>query len=70
MKFEVHKIHIWRPTLSSDMVQWVLWWERQKMCFGRKGKDMVEKYYYNEFLMIFFKEEEDEDKRRQKNDQT
>jgi hypothetical protein len=30
MKFEVPKIYILKPTLSSDMVERVLRWERQK----------------------------------------
>ena len=30
MEFEVPKIHILRPTISTDMVQRVLQWERQK----------------------------------------
>ena len=30
MEFEVPKRHILRPTLSTDMIQWVLRWERQK----------------------------------------
>ena len=37
LKFEIPKIHILRPTLSIDMIQRVLQWERQqKRCFGRK----------------------------------
>ena len=36
MKFEVPKRHNLRPTLSTDMVQQVLWWERQKRCSSRK----------------------------------
>ena len=27
MEFEVPKRHILRPTLFTQMVQWVLWWE-------------------------------------------
>jgi hypothetical protein len=41
-EFEVPKRHILRPTLSIDMVQRVLWWERQKRDSGRKkGKLMA-----------------------------
>ena len=36
MEFEVLKIHILRPTLSADMVQWVLQWESQKRRSRRK----------------------------------
>ena len=32
------KGHILRPALSSDMVQRVLWWERQKRCFSIKKR--------------------------------
>ena len=36
MEFEVPRRHILRPTLSNDMVQRVLGWERQKRCSRRK----------------------------------
>ena len=36
MEFEVPKRHILRPTLSTDMVQRVLQWERQKRFSSRK----------------------------------
>ena len=46
IEFEVPKRHIPRHTLSTDMLQWVLLWERQKRCSGRKkvgahGKAML-----------------------------
>ena len=46
MKFKVPKRHILRPTLSTDMVQRVLRWEKQKRCFIRKkirahGREMM-----------------------------
>ena len=28
----------WSPTLSTNTVQHVLWWERQKRCYGWKGR--------------------------------
>ena len=36
MRFEVPKRCILRPTLSTDIVQHVLRWERQNKCYGRK----------------------------------
>jgi hypothetical protein len=68
IKFEVPIIHILRPTLSTDMVQYVLQWERQKRCCSRERQPMVEKCCYKKFLMIFFLGgggRENEDKRRQ-----
>ena len=52
MKFEVSKRQILKPTLSIDMVQWVLWWERQKSCSSIKKRQgpMVEKCFYKFFL--------------------
>jgi hypothetical protein len=46
MEFEVHKRYILGATLPDDMVQRVLWWERQKKCSGRKkarahGKEIM-----------------------------
>ena len=38
MQFEVSKRHLLRPTLSIDMVQQVLRWERQKRCYYRKKR--------------------------------
>jgi hypothetical protein len=38
MEFEVPKRHILWPTLSTDMVQRVLRWERQNKSCGRKGR--------------------------------
>ena len=36
MKFEVPKRYVQRPTFSTNMVQRVLRWERQKRCSSRK----------------------------------
>jgi hypothetical protein len=36
MEFKVLKRHILRPILSTDMVQQVLRWERQKKCSDKK----------------------------------
>ena len=59
MEFEVPKRHILRRTLSTDMVQWVLRWERQKRCSSRKRQgSMAEKYCYNRFFKNFFVGEE------------
>ena len=55
MEFEVSKRHILRTTLSNDMVQWVLWWARQKRRYGLKRQGpMAEKYFYNKILMKYF----------------
>ena len=62
MKFEVPRRYILRLALSTNMVQWVLWWERQG--------PMVKKYCFNEYLMIFSSRREDKDKKRQKSGQT
>ena len=71
MGFGVSKRHILRHALSTNMLQWVLRWERQKRCSSRKRqRPMIEKWCYNKILMRFFVEREDEDKRRQKNGQT
>ena len=76
MEFEVPKRHVSKPTLSIDMIQKVLRWERQNKYFGRTRQGlMVKKYYYNDFASEFFFTwrpggGEDKDKRRQKNDQT
>ena len=49
MEFKVPKRHILRPTLSTNMVQHILWWERQDRCYGRKRQGpMAKKHYYNE----------------------
>jgi hypothetical protein len=39
MEFKVPKLHILRTTLSTNMAQGVLPWERQKRCFGRKTQE-------------------------------
>ena len=69
-EYEVHRRHILMPTWSTDMVQRVLRWERQKRCSNRKKqRPMVEKYCYNIYIFNenFVGGREDEDKRRQKN---
>ena len=39
----------------TNMVQWVLWWERQERWYGRKKQGpMAKKCCYNTFLMNFF----------------
>jgi hypothetical protein len=45
MEYEIPKGHILRHTLSIDMVQRVLQWERQKRCSSRKrdGPGMAKK---------------------------
>ena len=58
------KRQILRPTLSTNKVQRILQWERQKRCYGRKRQGpmhMTENYCRNEFLMKFLR-----GKRRQK----
>jgi hypothetical protein len=58
VKFEVPKNHTLRSKLSTDMLQRVMQWERQKRCFGGNMQGpMAEKYYYNKCLMKFFGEE-------------
>ena len=55
MEFEVPKRHSLRPTLSTDMVQWVFAVGKTKECFGSKRQGpMAEKCCYNKFLMNFF----------------
>ena len=72
MEFEVSKRHVLRSTVPIDMVHWVLWRERQKRCYGRKGQgSMAKKCCYNKISMIFYLgEREDEDKRIQESGQT
>ena len=71
MEFEVPKRHISRPTLSTGMIQQVLWWERQRRCYSRKKQGPIaEKCFCNKFLMKFYQGGEDEDKRRQEKGQT
>ena len=36
IEFEVPKRHILGSTLSIDMIQQVLWWERQKRCSSKE----------------------------------
>ena len=67
MEFKVPKRHILRPKLSTDMVQRVLWRERQKRCPNRNRQGpMGERCCYNKIIRILFREE-NEDKRRQGN---
>ena len=54
---EVPKTHILRPTLSIDMAQRVLRWERQKTCFGRKGRVSWQKNIVIKFNELDFEEE-------------
>ena len=55
MKIEVPKRHISRSTLSTSMVQRVLWWERQHMCSSRKRqRPMAKKCCYNKIWMKYF----------------
>ena len=64
LKFEVSKRHIVRLTLSIDMVQRVLRWERQKMCSYRKGSGPWQiVVFVTSFVRIFLGGREDEDKR-------
>ena len=79
MEYEVPKGHVLRPTLSTDMVQHALRWERQKKCYDREKKTkktkknhgpVVEKCCFNKFLMNLFLGKEDEDIRRQENSQS
>ena len=68
--------YIWRSTLFSDMVQWVLQWERQKRCSCRRRQGPIqEKYCHNKILMNSFflvggGRRDDEDKGRHKNSPT
>ena len=63
MEFEVPERHVLRPTLSTDMVQWNLCWERQKRCYIGKGRDP----WHNNAIIKQINnknwEREDEDKR-------
>jgi hypothetical protein len=76
MEFEVPNRHIWRPTFSTDMVQRVWRWERQKRCCSINWHGpMAKKCCYNKILTVSFggpggEGGKDEDKRRQENDQT
>ena len=45
MTFEAPKRHIFRPTLSTDMVQQVLRWERQKRFSSRKRQSPSHKTF-------------------------
>ena len=55
MKFEVYKRYTQRPTLSTDMVQRILCWERQMRCSDKdRTGPMVGKCCCNIFMMILF----------------
>ena len=72
MEFKVPESHIVRSTLSSDMVQRILRWERQKKCSSRKSQGpMAKKCCFNKIWMNFFRGEKTktrEDKRMVKLD--
>ena len=69
MKFEVHKRHILRPTLSTDMVQRVLQWEKQKRCSSIKRQGpMAKKCCFNQIFMILFYFILEEEKMKTKED--
>ena len=52
------------PTLSTNMVQWVMQWERQKKYSGRKKQgSIIEKYRYDKFLRNFFGEDKTKTKK-------
>ena len=64
MELEVPKRHILRPTLSTNMVEWVLWWERQKRCSSRlRQGPMAQTCCYNILLVKLILEKRNEDKR-------
>ena len=68
MEFEVPTRYFLRPTLSTDMVQQILWWERQKRCYGRKRQGPMAKKccHSNSLIETFFGKEKTkttEDKR-------
>ena len=69
MKFEVPKRHILMPTLSTNMVQRVLQWVRQKGGGSSRKRQgpMVENWCYHNFLMIFSLRKR---RRRQENDKS
>jgi hypothetical protein len=51
-------IYFKKPTLSTNMIQRVLRWERQKRCSSRKRQGpVIEKCCYNKLLTNFFGEE-------------
>jgi hypothetical protein len=56
MEFEVPKNLILRPTLSINMVQRVLWGERQKRCSGKKEEARAHGKGILLFIMIFLRE--------------
>ena len=50
MEFEVPESHIWKLTLSIDMVQQILQSKRQEMRSNKKNQGlMVEKCCYDDF---------------------
>ena len=71
MEFKVPKRHIPSPTLSTEMVQFVLQWERQQRCYGTKRHgSMAEKCCNYDVLLNILWGKKDEDKRRQEHGQT
>ena len=59
MEFEVPNKYNSRPTVPTDMVQQVVWWERQNMCSCRKrqgahGREMLLYYIYIYYFILFF----------------
>jgi hypothetical protein len=67
MVFKVPKRHILRPTLSSDMVQRVLQWERQKNVLWKKKARAHDKEI---LLYIVFMKKKTLGKRRRKEEKT
>ena len=66
MKFEAPKWNIITPALSTNMLQHVLQWERQKRCSSRKNKGPWHKnIVMTNFLWASFWVKGYEDKRRQ-----
>ena len=55
MEFDVSERHVARRASSTDMVQWVLRWERQKRCSSRKRQEpMTGKCCYDRICDEFF----------------
>ena len=65
MEFKVPKILVLRPTLSTDMAQQILWWERQKRCSSKKGQGpLANKCCYHK-LLLYISSGEKETKTRE-----
>ena len=54
MEFEVPKRHILRPTLSIDMLQRILQWERQRSFSSWKRQGPWQRNVILIFLFLFF----------------